>query len=566
MGSFSTWYWLIITLILVVPALLFSRIISKAGLSSWWAIVGLVPFVNLLSLWVFAFSKWPAFLGADDARPESRGRRLIPREMPSITTNFVLGAIFLGVGFFAVQAGVFPIFGLLVAAFGPNIFLIGLVLIAIGIARLLFFNRIAISLLAVTLSIAAGLNTRLPVFILDLSSGKDSQTQLVSRLEGAAGQPIHIVAETPVISARRYKYAHAVPACYGDSCLATKGFRTPYPWIERDYWHEKVVDVTLAAGFSNANPGEQAFTLTVTQTTEAYFSDIHIDLVDAKGELLARYDGRYRNGFPMETEDGVTSEAMSRSLVFEYLLHGNLLNSMAARLIPGAEAYPLASFLKSVSNLAHPQGSTLGLISGRPSAGSEPPSIKAALEILEEKTYDPVWIIKKEPMSDVSKWSEMAWDKVRWDRCKNLLKPETKGAPLMQTWHLFVNDPSGRKKVRYAGDAICDPDAIWFMDYVIENGRMVLTKYAINGDLIYRVSFEKPAEPWGFAGGILIPTFKAQDGYLYFEWWNTNQSGLDRHVKRSMQVRLREPVDTPNIAVEGDTPLVTLPLASRPSP
>jgi hypothetical protein len=121
----------------------------------------------------------------------------------------------------------------------------------------------------------------------------------------------------------------------------------------------------------------------------------------------------------------------------------------------------------------------------------------------------------------------------------------------MQTWHLFVNDPTGRRKVRYTGAAICDPDAIWFLDYVIEKGRTTLTKYFTNGELAYRLSFEKPPEPYGYPGGILIPTFKSVDGYLQFEWWNTNQSGFDRHIKRSIKVRLQEPMPPPNIAVQG---------------
>lgn len=62
MGSFSVWHWLIILLILVFPAWLFSRVISKAGFSSWWALLGAVPLVNLVALWVFAFSKWPSAL------------------------------------------------------------------------------------------------------------------------------------------------------------------------------------------------------------------------------------------------------------------------------------------------------------------------------------------------------------------------------------------------------------------------------------------------------------------------------------------------------------------------
>jgi hypothetical protein len=59
MGTFSIWHWLIILLILAVPAWLFSRIVAKAGFPSWWAVIGLIPIVNLIALWVFAFAKWP---------------------------------------------------------------------------------------------------------------------------------------------------------------------------------------------------------------------------------------------------------------------------------------------------------------------------------------------------------------------------------------------------------------------------------------------------------------------------------------------------------------------------
>lgn len=60
MGSFSIWHWLIILLILVLPAWLFSRVITKAGFSGWWALLGVVPLINLIALWVFAFTKWPS--------------------------------------------------------------------------------------------------------------------------------------------------------------------------------------------------------------------------------------------------------------------------------------------------------------------------------------------------------------------------------------------------------------------------------------------------------------------------------------------------------------------------
>jgi uncharacterized membrane protein YhaH (DUF805 family) len=39
---------------------LFARIARKAGFSGWWSLVMLVPLVNVVMIWVFAFVKWPA--------------------------------------------------------------------------------------------------------------------------------------------------------------------------------------------------------------------------------------------------------------------------------------------------------------------------------------------------------------------------------------------------------------------------------------------------------------------------------------------------------------------------
>jgi uncharacterized membrane protein YhaH (DUF805 family) len=36
------------------------RIIQRAGFSGWWILLVLVPVVNMLALWYFAFASWPA--------------------------------------------------------------------------------------------------------------------------------------------------------------------------------------------------------------------------------------------------------------------------------------------------------------------------------------------------------------------------------------------------------------------------------------------------------------------------------------------------------------------------
>jgi hypothetical protein len=36
------------------------RIVKRAGHSGWWSLLMFIPLVNFVSLWVFAFVKWPA--------------------------------------------------------------------------------------------------------------------------------------------------------------------------------------------------------------------------------------------------------------------------------------------------------------------------------------------------------------------------------------------------------------------------------------------------------------------------------------------------------------------------
>jgi energy-coupling factor transporter transmembrane protein EcfT len=46
--------------LLAIPlVVLFAFVVKKAGYSGWWVLLGLVPIVGLVMLWVFAFSRWP---------------------------------------------------------------------------------------------------------------------------------------------------------------------------------------------------------------------------------------------------------------------------------------------------------------------------------------------------------------------------------------------------------------------------------------------------------------------------------------------------------------------------
>lgn len=53
---------LIIIIALLVIALYFwmvIKILGKAGFVGWWCLILLVPIVNLIMIWVFAFIDWP---------------------------------------------------------------------------------------------------------------------------------------------------------------------------------------------------------------------------------------------------------------------------------------------------------------------------------------------------------------------------------------------------------------------------------------------------------------------------------------------------------------------------
>ncbi len=69
MGSFSIYHWAILLIMVTVFPLLYIvptwKILSKAGYSGAWSLLIVVPLLNLIMLWVFAFSAWPRERAAD---------------------------------------------------------------------------------------------------------------------------------------------------------------------------------------------------------------------------------------------------------------------------------------------------------------------------------------------------------------------------------------------------------------------------------------------------------------------------------------------------------------------
>jgi hypothetical protein len=57
MYAFGPVHMLVIGLILIIP---FWQLFSKAGYAGWWSLLMIIPLVNLIALYVLAFSSWPA--------------------------------------------------------------------------------------------------------------------------------------------------------------------------------------------------------------------------------------------------------------------------------------------------------------------------------------------------------------------------------------------------------------------------------------------------------------------------------------------------------------------------
>jgi hypothetical protein len=57
MYVFGPVHMLVLGLILIIP---FSQLFAKAGYSGWWSLLMLIPLVNLVALYILAFSDWPA--------------------------------------------------------------------------------------------------------------------------------------------------------------------------------------------------------------------------------------------------------------------------------------------------------------------------------------------------------------------------------------------------------------------------------------------------------------------------------------------------------------------------
>ena len=59
MGNLGVWHWAIILFFVAIYVVPVWRIVSKAGFPGVLSFLALVPVLNIVMLWVFAFVKWP---------------------------------------------------------------------------------------------------------------------------------------------------------------------------------------------------------------------------------------------------------------------------------------------------------------------------------------------------------------------------------------------------------------------------------------------------------------------------------------------------------------------------
>lgn len=59
MGATSIWHWMILVVVVLGWAVPIWKILRRLGFSGWWVLVACIPLVNILALWLLAWSRWP---------------------------------------------------------------------------------------------------------------------------------------------------------------------------------------------------------------------------------------------------------------------------------------------------------------------------------------------------------------------------------------------------------------------------------------------------------------------------------------------------------------------------
>jgi hypothetical protein len=168
---------------------------------------------------------------------------------------------------------------------------------------------------------------------------------------------------------------------------------------------------------------------------------------------------------------------------------------------------------------------------------------EVALEIMEVNDYNPVRVLAED------EWGHLVFDKERYEDSeygKSLFKQADPNEPWMGK--RFTKDLTGVKKVPYNKPGfrtgvhrLCDKNYILYYAHLELPNKMVITKYTVTGDMLYRISFQNPGDVEGFRGYINTPSVKSENGYLTFEWWHFRDDNHKWEIKRTLKVRLREP-------------------------
>lgn len=64
MNGFGSGFMLLVYLVLIVIPM--AKIVGRTGYNRWWTVLAFIPLVNLIALWFFAFSQWPALAGKSE--------------------------------------------------------------------------------------------------------------------------------------------------------------------------------------------------------------------------------------------------------------------------------------------------------------------------------------------------------------------------------------------------------------------------------------------------------------------------------------------------------------------
>ena len=55
-GGFGFIWMIIYVVVMIIPI---AKILGRIGFNQWWAAIAIVPMVNLIFLWILAFTDWP---------------------------------------------------------------------------------------------------------------------------------------------------------------------------------------------------------------------------------------------------------------------------------------------------------------------------------------------------------------------------------------------------------------------------------------------------------------------------------------------------------------------------